>query len=61
MKRFFSTLLAVLFWTGAGKAHDINEQKVIDLTYSFDEHTIYCVSCKDCWGVLVCSQQHVLC
>ena len=46
MKRFLSTLLAVLFWTGAGKAHDINKQKVIDLTYSFDEHTIYWPTAK---------------
>ncbi len=46
MKRFLSTLLAVLLWTGAGKAHDINKQKVIDLTYSFDEHTIYWPTAK---------------
>jgi len=46
MNRFLSTLLAVLLWTSTGKAHDINEQKVIDLTYSFDEHTIYWPTAK---------------
>jgi len=34
-------ILTVLVWTGVATAAGIDESKVIDLTYSFDEHTIY--------------------
>src|SRR5215203_4373847 len=38
--------LALLVWGGNAKAHPIDESKVIDLTYSFDEHTIYWPTAK---------------
>ena len=34
-------ILTVLVWTGVSAAASIDESKVIDLTYSFDERTIY--------------------
>lgn len=36
-----SLVLGIVLWVGTATAHVIDEQKVIDLTYSFDEHTIY--------------------
>lgn len=41
MKRVGGTILALFAWTTFAAAGGINESKVIDLTYSFDEHTIY--------------------
>ena len=46
MKRFGVAVLTVLVWTTAAAAAGINESKVIDLTYSFDEHTIYWPTAK---------------
>lgn len=46
MKRILGILLVVLPWTGLSLAHDIDESKVIDLTYSFDEHTIFWPTAK---------------
>lgn len=39
-------VLGIVLWAGISVAHVINEQKVIDLTYSFDEHTIYWPTAK---------------
>jgi kynurenine formamidase len=44
--RYLVTVLALLVWGGSAGAHPINENKVIDLTYSFDEHTIYWPTAK---------------
>jgi len=41
MKRIAGTILIFFVWITAVKAAGIDESKVIDLTYSFDEHTIY--------------------
>jgi kynurenine formamidase len=41
MRRLATVLLALLAGTGLSSAHVIDESKVIDLTYSFDENTIY--------------------
>jgi kynurenine formamidase len=41
MRRFGVAVLAVFVWITAVAAAGIDESKVIDLTYSFDEHTIY--------------------
>jgi len=46
MQRILGILLAVLLWTGLSLAHGIDESKIIDLTYSFDEHTIYWPTAK---------------
>jgi kynurenine formamidase len=46
MKRMVVTLLAMLMQVGISTAHDIDESKVIDLTYSFDEHAIYWPTAK---------------
>jgi kynurenine formamidase len=46
MQRTLGMLLAVLLGTGMSLAHDIDESKVIDLTYSFDEHTIFWPTAK---------------
>jgi kynurenine formamidase len=46
MQRILGMLLAVLLWTGLARAHDIDESKVLDLTYSFDEHTIFWPTAK---------------
>src|SRR5581483_7482558 len=39
-------VLGFVLWVGTATAHVIDEQKVIDLTYSFDEHTIYWPTAK---------------
>lgn len=39
-------LLSVLLWEATTQAHVIDENKVLDLTYSFDEHTIYWPTAK---------------
>ena len=44
--RHFVTALALLVCGGSAGAHPIDESKVIDLTYSFDEHTIYWPTAK---------------
>lgn len=46
MKKLFSMLIVALLWGGEGQGHSIDEQKVIDLTYSFDENTIYWPTAK---------------
>ncbi len=38
--------LALLVHAGSVEAHPIDESKVIDLTYTFDEHTIYWPTAK---------------
>jgi len=38
--------LGFFLWVGVVNAHMIDEKKVIDLTYSFDEHTIYWPTAK---------------
>lgn len=38
--------LVLLAWGGIAGAHLIDENKVIDLTYAFDEHTIYWPTAK---------------
>jgi kynurenine formamidase len=44
MKRTF--ILAMVLWAGVSTAHIIDEKKIIDLTYAFDEHTIYWPTAK---------------
>ena len=44
--RYLVTVLTLLVWGGGVGAHPIDENKVIDLTYSFDEHTIYWPTAK---------------
>jgi len=46
MRQFGVVLLALLAWTGLSLAHVIDESKIIDLTYSFDENTIYWPTAK---------------
>ena len=46
MTRFGVVVLAVLVWITDATAAVIDESKVIDLTYSFDEHTIYWPTAK---------------
>lgn len=46
MKRLLGILLIVWLWEGMAAAHMIDESKVIDLTYSFDEHTIFWPTAK---------------
>jgi kynurenine formamidase len=46
MKRFAVALLAVFVWFAVAAAASIDENKVIDLTYPFDEHTIYWPTAK---------------
>lgn len=46
MRRFAAVLLTLLAGTGLSSAHVIDESKVIDLTYSFDENTIYWPTAK---------------
>src|SRR5258705_3844300 len=41
MKQIGVAFLTVLVWSTVAAAAGIDESKVIDLTYSFDEHTIY--------------------
>ncbi len=41
MRRVGGMILAIFVWTTLAAAGAIDESKVIDLTYSFDEHTIY--------------------
>src|SRR5882672_12806040 len=41
MKRVGGTILSLFAWTTLAAAGGIDESKVIDLTYSFDEHTIF--------------------
>lgn len=38
--------LVFLLWGGSVGAHPIDENKVVDLTYAFDEHTIYWPTAK---------------
>ncbi len=40
MKHLGGTILALFVWTTFAGAASIDESKVLDLTYSFDEHTI---------------------
>jgi kynurenine formamidase len=46
MKRVTAMILALFVWTTTVTAQGIDESKVIDLTYSFDEHTIYWPTAK---------------
>jgi len=46
MKQVGGIMLALLVWTTLAAATGIDESKVIDLTYSFDEHTIYWPTAK---------------
>jgi kynurenine formamidase len=46
MKKLFSMLIVALLWGGESQGHSIDEQKVIDLTYPFDENTIYWPTAK---------------
>lgn len=46
MKRLFGILLIAWLWEGMAAAHMIDENKVLDLTYSFDEHTIFWPTAK---------------
>jgi len=46
MRRVVVAILAILVWTGVSVAEVIDESKVLDLTYSFDEHTIYWPTAK---------------
>ncbi|MBI3303861.1 MAG: cyclase family protein [Deltaproteobacteria bacterium] len=41
MRRVVVAILAILVWRTVATADVIDESKVIDLTYAFDEHTIY--------------------
>ncbi len=41
MRRVGGMILAIFVWKTLAAAGAIDESKVIDLTYSFDEHTIY--------------------
>lgn len=41
-----ATALAILTWITLTAAHAIDESKVIDLTYPFDEHTVYWPTAK---------------
>jgi kynurenine formamidase len=46
MKRLGVFIFPVFIWIALAAAADIDESKVIDLTYSFDEHTIYWPTAK---------------
>ena len=46
MKRFGVAVLAVFVWIATVAAAGIDESKVIDLTYAFDEHTIFWPTAK---------------
>jgi hypothetical protein len=46
MKRVAGTILSIFVWTALAAAGSINESKVLDLTYTFDEHTIYWPTAK---------------
>jgi len=46
MKRVGVAVLGVFLWTAVTASAGIDESKVIDLTYSFDEHTIYWPTAK---------------
>jgi kynurenine formamidase len=39
-------LLGFLLWANVASAHVIDEKKIVDLTYSFDENTIYWPTAK---------------
>jgi len=43
---WFALVLGIVLWVSTAAAHDIDEKKVIDLTYSFDENTIYWPTAK---------------
>lgn len=38
--------LSIVLWAGISTAHVIDEKKIVDLTYSFDENTIYWPTAK---------------
>ena len=46
MRRVVVAILAILVWSRVSAHDGIDESKVIDLTYSFDEHTIYWPTAK---------------
>ncbi len=46
MRRVGVAVLVVFAWISVTAAADIDENKVIDLTYAFDEHTIYWPTAK---------------
>lgn len=46
MKKFLRVLIVALLWGRESQGHTIDEQKVIDLTYSFNENTIYWPTAK---------------
>jgi kynurenine formamidase len=46
MKHIALTVLLIFVWRGTLSAHPIDENKIIDLTYPFDEHTIYWPTAK---------------
>jgi kynurenine formamidase len=57
MKRLGVFILPVFVWATLAAAADIDENKVIDLTYSFDEHTIYWPTFKPFQLEIVSSQK----
>jgi kynurenine formamidase len=46
MKCSVGVFFGIFLWVSATSAHVIDEKKVLDLTYSFDEHTIYWPTAK---------------
>lgn len=46
MKQIFGVPLLAWLWAGIATAQAIEENKVLDLTYSFDEHPIYWPTAK---------------
>ncbi len=46
MRQMTGLVLGLVLWAGGASAHGIDEKKVIDLTYTFDEHTIYWPTAK---------------
>lgn len=46
MRQIVGLTLGIALWTGMAPAHEIDENKIVDLTYAFDEQTIYWPTAK---------------
>ncbi|MBI3246850.1 MAG: cyclase family protein [Deltaproteobacteria bacterium] len=46
MRQILGLVLGLVLWTGIAPAHEIDENKILDLTYAFDEQTIYWPTAK---------------